>query len=158
MERLSSLVNESRILGGSWNSWVPIPIRPAAGKLCLSPLISMTSQYNLGWRGRLQQLPLGFNLTGAWRHSFTFPIIEKSTNPNPISLNKKSHSVARRLHEGGSKSGFRNDKLLWKGSSGRRKKGWLSAPLPLARAKWGACRSITHGAGYRFSLWRCASC
>ena len=64
LQALETMVSDARLTDLEWNRLIPGRIRPAAGKLRLAALASLTQQHNLGGPLWLQQFLFGFTLTG----------------------------------------------------------------------------------------------
>ena len=113
---MEKLVAETITINREWGKLTPSDIRPAAGKLRLSALMSLMYQQNLGGPIWLQQFLFGFKLTGIMSQKHTFPQSEKLIGRQPKSLAIIAKSNSRRFTERDQKSGYKNATKLLGGS------------------------------------------
>ena len=133
LSRIEQLANDSLPVDLHWKSLIPAALRPAAGKLRLATLMSLTYQFNLGGSLWLQQFLFGFRLTGTFSQIHTFPLSEKACRKKPIGPSRIAASSAQRFQERAPRSGLKNAQLLWGEALLQVKSEWPAPPFPLSR-------------------------
>ena len=130
--RMDQLASDSLPTDRDWNELISSTIRPSEGKIRLAPPLSLMHQRNMGGSIWLRRFLVGFKLTGALSQRFTFPTSGKALRKKLTPLSKIAASTSSRFTERASRSGFKQDQLLWNEAMGKTSKGWISQASTLS--------------------------
>ena len=129
LQRLSTLVDNSRHLQAQWGKFIPTALAPAAGNLNTVALSQLTDHCGIAGQRWVDQFAFGFPITGVLSQKRSFEL--SAPDSDLLSHMDLFRSAAQRFRDRAARSGYKNGAALWGEAISQHNIGWLSDPIPL---------------------------
>ena len=107
---------------------IPPAIRPEAGKVKVTAMLSLMKQANLGGQRWVEQFSSASALVGERSRLGVYPPSRKEVTP-PVGRSELLQDTGELFSSRASQSGFKNGQALWDEAPTQHQAGWLTAPF-----------------------------